>query len=496
MSQYAVAAAMVLAMAAPAGAQPGLTFTVNSTGDSADSTPGNGVCASSGGVCTLRAAIQEANALAGADTIHFAIASGVQTIDVGSALPAITSPVSIDGWTQPGFAGSPLVVVRGGSGNGLTITGGGSLVRGLVIGGFSGNGVALSGAGGNVLEGNYIGTNAAGTAADGNGNAGVLIGGSSNNRVGGPARAQRNVISGNTGKGNEGGIEIDGGATGNVIQGNFIGSDVTGIVPMGNQGRGVAIHHGSNNLVGGAEAGAGNLIIGNRATGVRVVSGTGNVILGNWIGLTAAGTYQYGVTSNARGIQFRSDGNTAANNYIVGNLFDGVLLYEGSASNNLVQGNIIVGNGLHGIDAVTGTGNRFLANQIYGNSYLGIALSNDKFEQVTPNDSGDNDSGTNGLQNFPVIATASTAGVITGSLNSKANASFLVQFFASPACDASGHGEAAAFIGQTNVNTNAAGNASFGIALGFGLPAGWAVTSTATDAGGNTSELSACRVIQ
>ena len=496
MRTYVTAAAFVLGLAASAAAQPGAILIVNSTADGGDSAPGNGICAASGGACTLRAAIQEANALAGTDTIQFAIASGVQTIDVGSALPAVTSPVVIDGSTQPGFAGAPLVVVHGGSGDGLTVTAGSSTVRGLVINGFSGNGLAISGAGGNVVEGNYIGTNAAGTAAVGNGTAGVLINGSADNRIGGRERAQRNIISGNTGKGNDGGVKIDGGATGNIIQGNFIGSDVTGTVPMGNEGRGVAIHSGSNNFIGGVQPGAGNLIIANRATGVRVVSGTGNVIAGNWIGLTAAGSYQYGVTSNARGIQFRSDGNTAVSNYVIANLFDGILFYAGSASQNLVQGNIVIGNGLHGIGVVTGTGNTLLSNQILDNGYLGIGLSNETFDQVTPNDPGDNDSGTNGLQNFPVIASASTSGAVSGSLNSKGNQTFTVQLFANPACDASGHGEGGYYIGQTNVTTNASGNASFGVALGFSLPAGWSVTSTATDTDGNTSEFSACKTVQ
>src|SRR3990172_13077563 len=69
------------------------TFVVDSTGDAADSVPGNGVCRAAGNVCTLRAAIEEANALAGADTINFSIApAGPQTIVLGSALPAIPTP--------------------------------------------------------------------------------------------------------------------------------------------------------------------------------------------------------------------------------------------------------------------------------------------------------------------------------------------------------------------------------------------------------------------
>jgi CSLREA domain-containing protein len=483
-----------VALFGAAQAAAAATFVVNSTGDGADTAPGNGVCAASGGGCTLRAAIQEANALGGPDVINFAIGSGVQTINAGSGL-SITSVVTVDGWTQPGFAGAPLIVVHGGSGDGVSITGGNSTVRGLVISGFSGNGMSISGGGNNVVEGCYVGLNAAGTAGDGNSGAGIDIS-SSNNRIGGREKAQRNVISGNTGKGNLGGVKIDGGATGNVIQGNFIGSDVTGNLPIANEGRGVAIHNGSNNFVGGALPGAGNLIIGNRATGVRVVTGNGNVVVGNYIGVTASGTYEYGVTSNARGVQFRTDGNTAAGNYIVGNLYDGVLIYSGSGSNNLVQQNVIYGNGLHGIDAVVGTGNKFLSNQVFANTYLGIGISNGSFDQVTANDAGDNDSGTNGLQNFPVIASATPSGGVTGTLNSKANQTYVVQFFAGPACNPSGYGDGNYYIGQTNVATNGSGNGSFAFATGIALPSGWVVTSTATSATEGTSEFSACTIVK
>jgi CSLREA domain-containing protein len=485
-----VTMAMVTAARADAA-----TFVVNSTADTADNHVGDGVCNTSGGVCTLRAAIQEANATAGLDTITFAIGSGVQTINAGSGF-VVTNPVVIDGTTQPGYAGQPLVVVHGGSGDGITLNGTGSTVRGLVISGFSGNGVTLAGGGSHVLEGNYIGLTADGSQGDGNADGGVLVNGGTNNRIGGKTVAQRNVISGNTGKGNTGGVKIDGGATGTIIQGNYIGSDATGMIPIGNEGRGVAIHSGSNNFVGGAAQGAGNLIMGNRATGVRVISGTGNLVMGNMIGLRSDGTYEFGVTGNARGIQFRTDGNNAFSNYVVGNLYDGVLMYSGSASNNTVQSNVIYGNGLHGIDVSIGTGNALLSNYIFANGYLGISVSSTFSSTPTPNDAGDGDSGPNNQQNYPVLASASTAGAVAGSLNSKPNQSFTVQFFAGQACNPSGNGDGNYYIGQTTVNTNGSGNASFSAALGVSLPAGWVVTSTATDSGRNTSEFSACATVK
>ena len=161
-----------------------------------------------------------------------------------------------------------------------------------------------------------------------------------------------------------------------------------------------------------------------------------------------------------------------------------------------MQQNVIAGNGLHGIDATIGTGNKFLSNQIFANTYLGIGISNGVWEQVTPNDSGDGDSGTNGLQNFPVVTSATPAGGVIGTLNSKANQTYVVQFFAGPACNPSGYGDGNYYIGQTNVATNASGNGSFAFATGVALSPGWVVTSTATSATEGTSEFSACTVVK
>jgi len=111
---------------------------------------------------------------------------------------------------------------------------------------------------------------------------------------------------------------------------------------------------------------------------------------------------------------------------------------------------------------------------------------------VTPNDPGDGDTGPNNLQNFPVLTQAtSPAGMteVQGSLNSSGSTAFTLQFFSSPACDPSGHGEGQTFLGSTPVTTDGTGNASFTASL---APAGGFVTATATDPGNNTSEFSQC----
>jgi hypothetical protein len=499
-----------------AAAQTGKTFTVNSTASTADSTVGDGVCAASPGVCTLRAAIQEANTTAALDTIAFAIGTGTQRISVSAGLPAITSPVNIDGRTQPGYAGKPIVEIRGSliTGDGLQITAGGSTLRGLVVNGFSGDGIEITGGGSNVIENCYVGVDVAGTAAVRNGLAGIRIE-SASNRVGGTTIPQRNVISGNGSLGVEGGIFITGpSAQGNIVQGNFIGIDAAGINPLGNLGRGVAIHYASNNLVGGSQPGAGNLIAGNRASGVRIMAGsTGNIVQKNWIGINAQGQMKRGewpepgILSNARAVQIRGDRNYVVENILAGNTFDGVLLFDGTGvdlfpdgfpTGNVIYKNTIVGNGLNGIGAQVGINNWFGSNSIFGNALLGINLSSYALEGVQANDPGDGDTGTNGFQNFPVLTSAVVNGsqtIVSGTLDSLPSSGYAIELFANTACNVLGHGEGRYPLGGVTVTTDATGAASFSAAVAAAIPSGWALTALATDTAGSTSEFSACFVV-
>jgi CSLREA domain-containing protein len=507
MSRYTSVLLFLVAIGGFPARADAATWIVNSTADAGDANVGDGACATASNVCTLRAAIQEANALAGHDTIEFAIGSGLQTINAASNMPTISSPVTIDGTTQPGFAGSPIIVVDGGgSRRSFVVTAGGSTLRGLVLASFAGDGLTLRDNGGNVVETTYVGMAADGTTAAGNSASGIVLENSSNNRIGGPSIAQRCLISGNTGKGAGGGILIEGGS-GNVIQGNFIGTDITGMVDHGNQGRGIALSGSSNNLIGGSEPGAGNLISGNRATGVRLLGGSdNNVIEANYIGINRTGTV---FLKNDRGVQLRtSNGNTVQRNIIAGNVYDGVLIWEG-ASNNLIFANVIAGNGQgpigdpteaewNGVLVHSGTGNSILSNQIYGNREMGIELGDAL--GVTPNDAGDGDAGANNFQNFPVLTAATKSGgtiVVSGTLNSTASASFIVQLFGTSVCDATGHGEGAVFLGSINVTTNASGNGAFSVPVGAqNVQVGWNVTSTATGPGASTSEFSACMAVR
>jgi len=451
-------------------------YTVDSTGDGVDTDWGDLLCDDGAGHCTLRAAIEEANADGAESTIWFNIrGKGVRTITPGSALPTITQPVTIDGTTQPGYAGAPIIELNGASAGanaaGLYVTGGLSTVQGLVINrfadGFS-NGVLLASSG-NVIRGNYIGTNVGGTVALGNGNA-VLIDNVANNTIGGTTPAARNVMSGN----NANGILILGGsATGNVVQGNYIGTDVTGTVDLGNTFSGVGIlNSASGNTIGGTAPGAGNVISGNGTVGVGCGAGgvpTGNQVLGNFIGTDPSGTLP------------------------LGNGGDGVGL---NGSNNNVGGtasgarNTIAHNGGDGVSVSGGTGHAIRGNSIFSNTSLGIDLGPDG---VTPNDAGDGDTGPNNLQNFPVLTSATSGSTtVQGTFNSTPTTQFTLEFFHGTSCDPSGNGEGEGFLGSTTVMTNGSGNASFSIAFPQTVPPGRFITATATDPGGNTSEFSGC----
>ncbi len=246
---------------------------------------------------SLREAIGLANAFPGPDTISFAIpGAGVHTISLISALPEITDPVVIDGTTQPGIVISGELLSKNGLPNaGLTIGSVNTTVRGLVINGFlndmGGAGVVLQGLGGDVLEYNFIGTDPTGTVAVPNFQ-GVLILGSSNNRIGGTSTVQRNLISGNR----SAGVQIlnsetvkdptqpysdsqIGPASNNLIEGNFIGTDITGTPRLGN-GQGVFVNDASRNTI------RGNLISGNSTIDVQILgeNAIGNHVVGNTIG--------------------------------------------------------------------------------------------------------------------------------------------------------------------------------------------------------------------
>ncbi|HEX5735746.1 MAG TPA: BACON domain-containing carbohydrate-binding protein [Blastocatellia bacterium] len=502
------------------------TFTVTNTGDS--------------GAGSLRQAILNANSSAGPDQIVFNIPGpGPHTISPASALPTISDPVTISGSSQQGFSGSPIIELNGagaGSGaDGLRITAGNSTVSGLVINRFSGDGIELSSNGGNRIEGNFIGTNAAGTTDLGNAFHGLLIQ-SSNNIIGGTTPDARNVVSGNDNTG----ISLLAGTSGNLVQGNFVGTNAAGTSAIGNGG-GVSLGGQSgtaaNNRVGGTAAGARNVISGNNGNGV-IVGGTtvGNLVQGNFIGTTATGSSALANLTNGVIINFGSLNNTiggttpAARNIISGNGANGIRCdYHpnqfqgnsigtrsdgvgalGNGSNGIFlnfvggntvggaaagAGNIIAFNGGDGVLVVTAPANAISSNSIFSNAGLGINL---EMDGATPNDACDNDSGGNNRQNFPVITSANSSGgstTIQGTLDSTSNTTFRIEFFSNSACEGSGLSEGQSFIGFATVTTNGSCSASFTASLPVSVSSGSFITATAIDPDSNTSEFARCFLV-
>jgi hypothetical protein len=222
-----------------------------------------------------------------------ALAAGQRTISPTSALPTITDPVIIDGYTQPGaiensvssgFNGKLAVELSGanaGAAVGLDVVAGASTIRGLVINRFAQEAIVLRTGGGNIVEGNELGTDFTGNVALANRGGIIVYAGSGANMVGGAAPAARNIISGNLWNG----IEINGfggGTAGNNVQGNYIGTNAAGTSPLGNGIHGVYILNASNNTVGGPGASAAHRIAFNVGAGVKVEgASTGNAVLGS-----------------------------------------------------------------------------------------------------------------------------------------------------------------------------------------------------------------------
>jgi|GEM_PF-1509475 len=359
------------------------TITVNSTGDSLTAADGN---------CDLSEAITNANndtdgtggdcaSGSGTDNIVFNIGAGdAQTIAIANDIPAITSEVHIDGTTQPSTGSlascSPrnLLISVDGQGNTQKIFyflngSQNSTVKGLNLYGTTVAGVDI--ATDNIrVTCNNIGTDLAGTAVSPNINqdSGIRFEGpATGNTIGGTGEAARNIISGNATVGIWLLSNTPGDVQNNTIQGNYIGTDVTGTSAVANGGNGLQLQEANNNFIGGSLAGQGNLISGNGQNGVFVGGNAGsdfNILKGNYIGTDATGivaipNFNSGVdvskgSNNTFGTSVVGD-----RNIISGNNGNGMSLEEGS--NNTVQNNYF-GLGVGG--------------GVLGNNFDGFAMNN------------------------------------------------------------------------------------------------------------------------
>lgn len=388
------------------------------------------------GVISLREAIIAANNRAGADTITFNLAG---TIALQGGLPALTD---IDGGTTIDGAGDIVVngANLGGSIVGFQLSSANNVLTGLTIINFPGNGVSISGAGatGNAVTGCLIGTN--GTAPQANGGHGVAIEDlAADTTIGGVDADARNIISGNEGSG----VYVAG-VSNTLITGNYIGLSANGQAAVANGEAGVTLIEGATGTAVGGEAdGEGNVISANNDSGVLIsgVGTTGNRVAGNTIGLSANGASQ------------------------LGNVAQGVALFDG-ASGNIIGGSAIeAGNLISGnagaavlVDGPATIQNTIRFNEITGNFGTGIELSNDG----------------NLLLAAPVITGL-------GSVIGTAVPGATVDIFASS--DEQGETYLATVVAD--------GNGDFTSPIDVEPVVGQFITATATDASGNTSEFSA-----
>ena len=385
----------------------------------------------------LNTAIALANSNPGPDTIEFRLKPHQLRLTLGSVYNPITDPLTIDGTSQPGFNGTPIVELDGGAVPratvlpGLTVRAPGCTLRGLVIHSFPRQGIKLDdGSGGATIEQNYIGTDVSGTVARGNGLAGVQVHDSANNTI------RRNLISGN----GESGIFISSAAaTGNRVEGNLIGTDASGMNPLGNAFNGVALAapdvpflrqgndpadgYATGNFIGGRDPAARNVISGNRNTGVFIFRGVSNIVEGNYIGVGPDGITPVPNGPDGPDAEFGADGvaieegtnngiggvEAGAGNVISGNTRAGVRIraVTRSANRNWVQGNLI------------GTDNNGNFNLSLGNGGSGVEIRNEStdssvivFDTLVGGDDADDGSMDGVIKARNIVSGNLSAGVL------------------------------------------------------------------------------------
>jgi S-layer homology domain len=465
------------------------TFTVTNTNDS--------------GAGSLRDAMTQANGTPGADTIAFNVSgagcdgSGVCTITPASLLPFITTPITIDGYTQPGA--SPNTNAQGalntvqkivisaatlGPNEAFDISGAGTVVRGLVFDGPFQNTVRIQAA--NVaVRGCFIGTDASGMTASSGSSSAVLVegfNGASSVTVGGSQAADRNLIVGY-------GVRMDH-VPDATIEGNLFGTNATGAAQLGTfPNYAISLTPGTTPSVIRDNVVAGGVIAG-IIIDLNFGSTTETVVQGNFIGTDITETVK------------------------LGNPRVGIWLYSSDVKiggTNPGEGNVIAFSGGAGISIYPTAPDDPKRNTIRGNSIysshqnpiavqdcLGIDFVNPVNPSCDPtlNDLGDADDGPNELQNFPMITSASSfvegGTLVTGKLNSSPSTTYDLDFYSNPACVDRPQAflEGRTYLGSAQVTTNGSGNASINVNLPVSIGAGEKVTATATDPDGNTSEFS------
>ena len=380
-----------------------------------------------------------------------------------------------NGWTG-------LTIFSGAASNTI---GGTSLGTRNILSGNSTYGLVVSdpGTSENLIEGNYFGLSTSGTAPLPNYTGVLITSGATSNTFGGTSSAARNIISGNNGSG----IEISSSAAANFVQGNYIGTDPTGVNATANGGEGIYMHDGaSGNFIGGAAAGAGNVISGN----------------------TLRGIFAYGTNTSYNLIQGNLIGTAANGASALGNHWDGIVFFDGASSNvvglstsGAGTGNTIAFNGFTGVylgsdNTNMSIGDTIRGNMIFSNNYIGINLAGGTEDAygVTANHPGGAVPGPNDLQNYPIITNAvanGTSTTISGTLNSSGSRFFLIDVYRNPSPDPSGHGQGQVYVGSVTVIASVSGNATFFLTASGNLSGQYFSAVVTNQTSGDTSEFSA-----
>jgi len=536
----ALIASMLTFVPRPASAT-NVTYVVDSTGVQPDVSASDSLCRTSVNTCTLRAALAQDAVDAVASRIEFNIpGSGPHQILLTAGSYVLADPnggTVIDGYSEPGATPNtdPLasnaiikieVVGSGSRGlNALEISTPNNVVRGLAVRNAKA-GIKLIGpaATGNQILGNFIGTNPAGTASQSVFNnlaIGVmLVGGASNNVIGSPVLADRNVVAGNAGRGI---ATFDFDTNDNRIRNNLVGVAPSGATKLPNLGHGIDLNTGSKrNIVGGYGATDRNVISGNGGSGGETSHGTqtrDNQWIGNLFGTDVTGNNAPTWARNGQ-VNFSNE-DKVVNTLLVGNVFannllGGVKIHK-ETTGTRVENNLIgvtlngtpSGNGTYGVqaeldvsDITIGPGNtiannttgvrvigsltqriRITGNSIHANAGLGIDIA--PLGSINQNDVGDGDVGPNTMLNYPVLTSATNFSV-TGT----ACAGCRVEVFEADSLTtdpalASSYGEGRTLL----ASAIALPDGTFTIPVAPS-PNPRAATSTATDPDGNTSEFS------
>ncbi len=408
-----------------------IVVVVNSTNDTGDINPGDGLCNTGGMIsgaaeCTLRAALQESNAVNDSDTIEFNIPTTdpgysmsplSYTISPLSALPKIIHPVILDATSQPDYVGDPIVQLDGsiiamGATSGLVLLTNNSIISGFIVHSFPKDGLVIDGSSSfgdiNSITNNWVGINAS-QIAQGNGDNGILITlGASGNMIDG------NVVGGNVWSGI---VLGSAGTEDNIVQGNFVGVGPDGSSDIGNGMHGInLLDQVTNNQIGGTVVGETNLIVNNQGQGVALSASAGN-------------------------------------------------------------------------------GNSILGNSIFNNAELGIDLNLDGVTANDPGDGDTGPNDLLNFPVLTLATIAGGVITIEGSLSGAPSGTYRIEFFANMACDASGFGEGETLLGSTSVTTDGSGSSVFMTAIPGSDGQGITATATEDlGAGtfGSTSEFSEC----